>query len=93
MTAYHQPSASPMAYSTPDSQVWDTSTLYTALHSVGVNTQPLSSSDWYLDTGASNHMSSNPGILSPFELTPVSSFVTIRNGATPKFPHPLVLSI
>jgi hypothetical protein len=80
MKAYHQPSP-PTASYTPGSQVWDTSALYTALNSAGVSTPPPSSSDWYLDTGASTHMSSNPGILSPSELVPVSSFVTVGNGA------------
>ncbi|XP_062224693.1 uncharacterized protein LOC133923398 [Phragmites australis] len=44
------------------SSSWDQQALLSALNSVGVPAQaPPSSSDWYMDTGASAHMSNAPG--------------------------------
>jgi hypothetical protein len=55
MVAQHLPSLSPVIspYGAP---AWDNIAHYTALNSVGVATQPLGSSDWYLDTSSSTHM-------------------------------------
>ncbi|XP_015635638.1 uncharacterized protein [Oryza sativa Japonica Group] len=63
MTAQHLlpalPPASPGVQSTG---AWDNSALYSALQSAGVaTTTPPSAADWFLDTGASAHMSSTPG--------------------------------
>lgn len=76
MVAQQQP-LPPAHYSPP---AWDNSALYAALTSAGVATQPPSAADWYLDTGASSHMSSGSGIAPP-SLTPFHSFVTVGNGA------------
>lgn len=54
----HQPSTLTMP------MVWDQASLIAALANTGVQSPPATStSDWILDTGASSHMSSNPGIL------------------------------
>ncbi|CAN6311377.1 unnamed protein product [Urochloa humidicola] len=50
--------APPLPSSTP--QPWDQGALLAALNNIAANPTG-SSSDWYLDTGASTHMSSNPG--------------------------------
>ncbi|KAF8723025.1 hypothetical protein HU200_022172 [Digitaria exilis] len=48
-----------------NSGTWDNAALYSALQSAGVATQPPPSvAEWYLDTGASTHMSSSSGIFS-----------------------------
>lgn len=54
--------------------------LYSALHSAGVATAP-SASDWYLDTGATSHMSSTSGMPSMSSFEPHSATVTVGNGA------------
>ncbi|CAO1948337.1 unnamed protein product [Urochloa humidicola] len=41
-------------------QPWDQTALLAALNNIA-STNAGSTSDWYLDTGASSHMSSNPG--------------------------------
>jgi len=78
---------SPAYASTPtDSQntgalTWDMSVLYTALNSAGVATAPPSSNDWYLDTGASAHMTSNAGNLTHSHPLQLPNFITVSNGA------------
>ncbi|CAO2036600.1 unnamed protein product [Urochloa humidicola] len=59
MTAQHLPQL-PAPPEHSNSAVWDHSALYTALQNAGVTTPP-SASEWFLDTGASTHMSSSPG--------------------------------
>ncbi|XP_025806707.1 uncharacterized protein LOC112885264 [Panicum hallii] len=61
MMAHHQSPTALGPSSSYGASPWDTSALYTALNSAGVATQPPSSADWYLDTGASSHMSSTSG--------------------------------
>ncbi|XP_039781401.1 uncharacterized protein LOC120648822 [Panicum virgatum] len=61
MMAHHQPSPAPGSSSSSVTSAWDTSALYAALNNAGVATQPPSSVDWYLNTGASSHMSSASG--------------------------------
>lgn len=83
MTAQHLlpalPPASPGVQSTG---AWDNSALYSALQSAGVaTTTPPSAADWFLDTGASAHMSSTPGILAHPRPLPFSSCITVGNGA------------
>jgi len=60
---------------------FDTGGLYATLQSAGVPHQPQSTSDWYFDTGATSHMSSNTGNLSSHTLRPSSSSITVGNGA------------
>jgi len=81
MMAHHQPSPAPGPSSSSGASAWDTSALYAALNNAGVATQPPSSADWYLDTGASSHMSSASGITSSPRPLPFPSFVTVGNGA------------
>ncbi|KAF8780514.1 hypothetical protein HU200_001642 [Digitaria exilis] len=80
MFAQQAPAAPPSG-----DNAWDTNALYAALNSAGVATHPPSSADWYLDTGASTHMSTNSGITSSPRPLPHSSFVTVGNGA--RLPH------
>jgi histone deacetylase 1/2 len=73
MTALHQHQLPPP----PTFNAWDTQAFYTALTSAGVATHPPSASEWFLDTGASNHMSS--GNLP--NSRPLSSSIVFGNGA------------
>ena len=59
----------------------NTNALYTTLNSAGVATAPPSASDWYLDTGASAHMTSNAGNLTHSRPLQLSNFITVGNGA------------
>jgi histone deacetylase 1/2 len=82
MAHHHTPSTPGSGSSTSGgAQTWDTSALYAALTNASVATNPPSSSNWYLDTGASTHMSSNSGTLSSPTHFPFQSFVTVGNGA------------
>jgi len=74
MTAAHQPTSS-------SGGAFDTSGLYAALQSAGVQHQPPSATDWYFDTGALSHMSSSPGNFHPSSLHSSSSCITVGNGA------------
>ncbi|CAN6247289.1 unnamed protein product [Urochloa humidicola] len=59
MTAQHQlDPPGPAATPSP----WDTTALMAALQNTGTAASPPSSSEWFLDTGASTHMSNTPGI-------------------------------
>ncbi|RLN04103.1 retrotransposon protein, putative, unclassified [Panicum miliaceum] len=81
MTAHHQASLpTPPENSIHGAQGWDPSALYTALNTASVSTPP-SASEWYLDTGASTHMSSASDTLSSPSPLPFSTFVTVGNGA------------
>jgi hypothetical protein len=55
---------------TPYGAAWDQYALIQALNNMALQQQqaPPSSSEWYLDTGASSHMSSSPGMLSDLAL-------------------------
>lgn len=75
MTEYQEPQLPP---TTPPA-AWDNSALYTALTTAGITAPPPSASEWFLDTVASNHMSSSTGNLnSPH---PLHSSIILRNGA------------
>jgi hypothetical protein len=64
---------------------WDQTALLSALSSAGINNQtPPSSSDWYMDTGASSHMSNIPGNFPNSKPIPFSTTITVGNGA--RFP-------
>ncbi|XP_039814580.1 uncharacterized protein LOC120677498 [Panicum virgatum] len=72
MVAQHQPAtpsyqftAPPLPSATQDAgaQPWDIKALYTSLGSAGIATTPPSACEWFLDTGASAHMTSNAGSL------------------------------
>jgi hypothetical protein len=73
LTALHQP------LPPSNAAAWDNQALYSALNSAGVATQPPSSSEWFLDTGASNHMSTSAGNLT--SARPLSSSIIVGNGA------------
>ncbi|CAO1948029.1 unnamed protein product [Urochloa humidicola] len=60
MTAQLPSNGSAPSFPPSAAQTWDHSALLAALNNVASNTAG-STSDWYLDTGASSHMSSNPG--------------------------------
>ncbi|RLM87259.1 YEATS domain-containing protein 2-like [Panicum miliaceum] len=65
MTAHHQASLpAPPENSNHGAQGRDPSALYTAL-TAGVSMPPPSASEWYLDTGASTHMSFASGSSNP----------------------------
>ena len=71
----------PMDSQNTGASTWDMSALYTALNSAGVATAPPSSNDWYLDTGASAHMTSNAGNLAHSHPLQLPNFITVGNGA------------
>jgi hypothetical protein len=73
MTALHQP-----LLSSSPATVWDQKALYTALNSAGITNQPPNATEWFLDTGASNHMSSNTGNL--HSSRPFNSSIIVGNG-------------
>jgi histone deacetylase 1/2 len=54
---------------------------------------PPSSSDWYLDTGASTHMSSNSGNLHTSSVVHPSTSITVGNGARLSVSHSASTSI
>jgi hypothetical protein len=93
MLAHYQPPSTPDASSTLGGSPWDTNALYAALSSAGVATQPPSSADWYLDTGASMYMSTNSGILSFPHPLPTPSFITVGNGARLPVTHTATAAI
>jgi hypothetical protein len=88
MTAFHQQQPLP---SPSNAALWDTQALYTALNTAGVATPPPSASEWFLDTGATNHMSSSTGTLhSP---RPLSSSIMVGNCARLPVTHAADTSI
>ena len=92
MTAHHQLQLP--APTTPPSSAWDQQALLSALASVGgPQQQPPSSGDWFLDTGATTHMSNNPGILSSSSPVSSSSYITVGNGARLPVTHSACTSI
>jgi hypothetical protein len=76
MTAIHH---HPPPLSTPPNHAWDNQALYTALNSVGITTHPPNASEWFLDIGATNHMTSGSGNL--HSSCPFSSSIVVENGA------------
>jgi hypothetical protein len=56
--------------------------LQTALHGTAISQSPSGgTSDWYLDTGASSHMSSGAGNLHSLRPSHSSSQIVVGNGA------------
>lgn len=80
-TAMAQPSTTPAPISPP---VYDTSGLIQALHAASFHQPYQGGQDWYMDTGASAHMTGDPGILPKYSssLVPNSSHVIVGNGST-----------
>ena len=60
---------------------WEPTSLLAALAGAGVPPAGNSSSDWFLDTGASSHMASAPGNLHSLRTLPSPPSVTVGNGA------------
>ena len=54
--------------------------LYTALNGMSLNTPHGGGSDWFLDTGATLHMASHPGILSSHTPSTVPRHIVVGNG-------------
>lgn len=54
--------------------------LYSALNGLSVNNSTGGGSDWFLDTGATAHMASNPGILTTPSTSIVSRQIVVENG-------------
>ena len=86
------PSA-PQDSSAPGAQPWDMQALYTSLGSTGVATTPPNASNWFLDTGATAHMTSNAGNLVQPRPFLFSTFVTVGNGAQLPVTHTGSLAI
>jgi hypothetical protein len=102
MVAQHQPAtpsyqftAPPLPSATQDAgaQPWDIKALYTSLGSAGIATTPPSACEWFLDTGASAHMTSNAGNLVQPRSLPFSTFITVGNGAQLPVTHTGSLAI
>jgi hypothetical protein len=86
---------SPASPQVPSStSVWDQAALYSALSSAGVNAQlPPSSGDWYMDTGASSHITNMPGHFSNPHPLPFPTYITVGNGARLPVTHTAATSI
>ncbi|KAM3296705.1 hypothetical protein ACQJBY_038852 [Aegilops geniculata] len=66
--AHYAPSPPPPAAPTYQGAAWDQSALVQALNNLSLQQQqvpPPPSSEWYLDTGATSHMSSSSGPTNP----------------------------
>jgi hypothetical protein len=63
----------------PNVPAWDCSALVAALNSTAGS---FNGSNWTMDSGATSHMVSDPGILSPPIQTSSPSHVTVGNGST-----------
>jgi hypothetical protein len=63
----------------PSTSTWDQSALLAALNSVVA--QPNSTSDWYLDSGASAYMASHPGILTSSIPNTAHHSIVVGNGS------------
>jgi hypothetical protein len=78
---YGSPGAS--SSTAPAPQPWDMGPLHAALHGSATPPAPPpnSTSDWYLDTGASSHMSSGSGNLTSIRPSHSRSQIVVGNGA------------
>ena len=66
----------------PNTVVWDQSALLQAL--VAISNPPAAAagtSDWFLDTGATSHIASHPGMLHSLVPSSYNSLITVGNGA------------
>lgn len=73
MTAFTAPAPQPDPGTLPPG-------LYSALHGMSLNSTPGNANDWFLDTGASSHMASHPGILTTSSPSPVARHIIVGNG-------------
>ena len=62
-------------------------TLFTALQRAPMDGSHSGGGDWFIDSGATAHMASNPGILSSATPTPPSTRIVVGNGATMPVTH------
>jgi hypothetical protein len=68
--------------------------LYTALHGQPSSTASYNGSgDWFLDTGASSHMTGNPGISHTQPVPPGLAHVIVGNGASLPVTHTGAFSV
>lgn len=67
--------------------VWNHQALLAALATTGVPLTSPQATEWFLDTGASSHMSSNASNFSSPQPLPFSPPITIGNGATLPVTH------
>jgi hypothetical protein len=74
------------------SSTWDTSALLTTLQQSDTATPP-SSNEWFLDTGASTHMSHTPGNFAAPVLSNFPSYITVGNGPRLPVSHSAAASI
>jgi hypothetical protein len=75
-------------------QQWDQAALVQALNNLSLQQHqapPPPASEWYLDTGASSHMSNNSGMLS--DISPSLSRIVVGNGSSMPVLHSGRLSI
>ena len=86
---YHQvppqaplPAWTPAAPPTPPAwSPWDPQSLANAFSTVTL-TPPPNSSDWVIDSGASSHIASNPGMITASPSSSFPSSIVVGNGAT-----------
>src|SRR6185312_9652134 len=71
----------------PAHGVWDQSALLAALANAGVPPAGSSSSEWFLDTGATSHMAGSSGNLHSLRPLPRAAPITVGNGATLPVTH------
>nr|CAB3463731.1 unnamed protein product [Digitaria exilis] len=79
--------------STSSSSPWDTTALMAALQNSNTAATPPSSSEWFMDTGATSHMSNAPGTFPHLTRSMFNSSITVGNGARLPVSHMAAASI
>lgn len=81
---YQAPPVAPPAWSPSP---WTSESLANAFSTVAL-TPPANSSDWVIDSGASSHIASNPGMVNISHSSPFPTSIVVGNGATPLYLAP-----
>ena len=83
------PALDPSVYtaSSPTPDFWNQQALLAALTTANVPPSGPQTAEWFLDTGASSHKSSNPGNFISLQPIPNSTPITVGNGSTMSVTH------
>lgn len=91
--AYYAASTGSSPAPAPAPTSWDQQGLLHALATAGAPTAGASTSDWFLDTGASSHMASGPGNLPSLRPLPSPQSIVVGNGDHLSVAHGAATSI